>query len=454
MNWSRFPRFSRRQPRSIAPVFFLVVAAAAVLTTGATPPSPGTPQEELGRLLFWDPVLSGPMDVSCATCHHPDFAYADGRALSLGPGAVGLGPDRVDLSGGVIPVAQRNSPTLLNVAYNGLDRQRRRRRGGPRFTPLPADLETVNQERAPMFWDRRARSLETQALLPLAIREEMRGDAYPEEVAVDSVVARLRAIPEYVSLFREVYGEETSIDATQIAGTIAAFERTLIARNSPFDRFLAGDVDALTTQQRRGLDEFNEADCSDCHRGPMLSDFNMHAEGVAENPLLAEPDAGDGPLPLPHPDTPQRRRHRALHAQRHDRDAGGGARGGLGRSTNPTAAPRTPTCPTGAGGAATTTRRRRRSGHARQAIGTVSRRGRHDGAAAGGHHRLPGGPYRSRLRPHDPGAGAERPDARREHLDRGGHESLAAANGASPVSPHPHRPIHQHINSELSPYHQ
>ena len=294
MNWSRFPRFSRRQPRSIAPVFFLVVAAAAVLTTGAAPPSPGTPQEELGRLLFWDPVLSGPMDVSCATCHHPDFAYADGRALSLGPGAVGLGPDRVDLAGGVIPVAQRNSPTLLNVAYNGLDRQRRRRRGGPRFTPLPADLETVNQERAPMFWDRRARSLETQALLPLAIREEMRGDAYPEEVAVDSVVARLRAIPEYVSLFREVYGEETSIDATQIAGAIAAFERTLIARNSPFDRFLAGDVDALTTQQRRGLDEFNEADCSDCHRGPMLSDFNMHAEGVAENPLLAEPDAGDG----------------------------------------------------------------------------------------------------------------------------------------------------------------
>ena len=294
MNWYRFPRFSRRQPRSIAPVFFLVVAAAAVLTTGAAPPSPGTPQEELGRLLFWDPVLSGPMDVSCATCHHPDFAYADGRALSLGPEAVGLGPDRVDLSGGVIPVAQRNSPTLLNVAYNGLDRQRRRRRGGPRFTPLPADLETVNQERAPMFWDRRARSLETQALLPLAIREEMRGDAYPEEVAVDSVVARLRAIPEYVSLFREVYGEETSIDATQIAGAIAAFERTLIARNSPFDRFLAGDVDALTTQQRRGLDEFNEADCSDCHRGPMLSDFNMHAEGVAENPLLAEPDAGDG----------------------------------------------------------------------------------------------------------------------------------------------------------------
>lgn len=294
MNRSRFSRLSRRQPKTLVVAFLLVVAAGAVLTTASTRPSPAIVKEELGRLLFWDPVLSGPMDVSCATCHHPDFAYADGRALSLGPGAVGLGPDRVDLNESAIPVAQRNSPTLLNVAYNGLDRQRRRRRGGPRFTPLPADLENVNSERAPMFWDRRARSLETQALLPLTIREEMRGDAYPEEVAIDSVVARLRAIPEYVSLFREVYGAETSIDATQIAGAIAAFERMLVARNSPFDRFLAGEEDALTTQQRRGLDEFNEADCSDCHRGPMLSDFNLHAEGVAENPLLAEPDAGDG----------------------------------------------------------------------------------------------------------------------------------------------------------------
>ena len=294
MNWFRFAGISRRRPGAIVFAGCLVVAAVAALTTASTRPSPAIPEEELGRLLFWDPVLSGPMDVSCATCHHPDFAYADGRALSLGPGAVGLGPDRIDTADGAIPVAQRNSPTLLNVAYNGLDRQRRRRRGGPRFTPLPADFESVNAERAPMFWDRRARSLETQALLPLTIREEMRGDAYPEEAAVDSVVARLRAIPEYVSLFRDVYGEETTIEATQIARAIAAFERTLVAGDSPFDRFLAGDEDALTTQQRRGLDEFNEADCSDCHRGPMLSDFNMHAEGVAENPLLAEPDAGDG----------------------------------------------------------------------------------------------------------------------------------------------------------------
>ena len=291
MRWPGCPE-GRRWVAALVPGF--IVAATAVLTTASTRPSAPIPQEELGRLLFWDPVLSGPMDVSCATCHHPDFAYADGRALSLGPGAVGLGPDRIGLNGGAIPVAQRNSPTLLNVAFNGLDRRPRRPRGGPRFMPLPADLETVDPDRAPMFWDRRERGLEAQALLPLTIREEMRGDAYPEEVAVDSVVARLRAIPEYLSLFRKVYGEDAAIDATQVAQAIAAFERTLVTRDSPFDRFLAGDEDALTTQQRRGLDEFNEADCSDCHRGPMLSDFNMHAEGVAENPLLAEPDAGDG----------------------------------------------------------------------------------------------------------------------------------------------------------------
>ena len=240
---------------------------------------------------------SGPVGPHGRVLRHlspPDHAYADGRALSLGPGAVGLGPDRVGLTSGGIPVVQRNSPTLLNVAFNGLDRQRGRRRRGPRFTPLPANLEAVNSDRAPMFWDRRATEPGDAGAAPADDPREMRGDAYPEEVAVDSVVARLGAIPEYVSLFRAVYGQDTSIDATQIAEAIAAFERTLVARNSPFDRFLAGDEDALTAEQRRGLDEFNEADCSDCHRGPMLSDFSMHAEGVAENPLLAEPDAGDG----------------------------------------------------------------------------------------------------------------------------------------------------------------
>ena len=275
-----------------------IVAGLVVLVaiTVAAQPNRDSPVvevtlEELGRLLFWDPILSGERDISCATCHHPDFAYADGRALSLGTGSVGLGPARVDRSGGRIPVVKRNSPTILNTAYNGLERGRRRRQ--PLANPVPNPL-AVDAQRAPMFWDRRVRSLETQALEPIKALEEMRGTAYPENVAVDSVLVRLRGIPEYVTMFREVFGPGTPIGATQLAAAISAFERSLVAMNSPFDRFRAGDSTALTPQQIRGMDEFDDAGCENCHDGLMFSDFDLEAEGVPENPLLAQPDTGSG----------------------------------------------------------------------------------------------------------------------------------------------------------------
>ena len=246
-----------------------------------------TAETELGRLLFWDPLLSGDRDVACATCHHPDFAYGDGRDLSLGAGAVGLGPSRVDMSNGRIPIVKRNSPTILNTAFNGLDDRRRRRGGGDA-------LASVNQARAPMFWDSRVRSLDTQALEPIKALEEMRGTAYGEADALGVVVARLRAIPEYVTLFEQAYGTGTSIDAPRLGQAIATFERSLVAMNSPFDRFRAGDRDALTSQQRRGFDTFDDVGCDRCHDGPMFSDFDLEAEGVGEHPRLTEPDAGDG----------------------------------------------------------------------------------------------------------------------------------------------------------------
>jgi cytochrome c peroxidase len=247
---------------------------------------------ELGRSLFWDPILSGPRDIACATCHHPDFAWADGRDLSRGTGSVGLGPSRRDVSNGAIPVVKRNSPTILNVAYNGVEGRRGRR--GQRNAPnvLPPAALTPQSSSAPMFWDSRVRSLETQALEPLKAQEEMRGDAYPETVAVDSVVARLRAIPEYVQLFEEAFGLGEPITAARLAQAIAAFERTLVGMNSPFDRFRAGDANALTAQQRRGMQVFDEVGCDRCHEGVMFSDFDLHAEGVRENPLLARPDTG------------------------------------------------------------------------------------------------------------------------------------------------------------------
>jgi cytochrome c peroxidase len=271
------------------------LAAATRVQQIDTPiaPSTNTAAVHLGRLLFWDPILSGGNDTACATCHHPDFAYADGRDLSRGAGSVGLGPKRIDLSKGQIPVVKRNSPTILNVVFNGVDDDDDDddRRGGRRFGDTP---QTVSQARAPMFWDSRVRSLETQALEPIKALEEMRGHAYPEAEAVDTVVARIRKIPEYTALFQEAFGPGTLVDGPRIGDAIAAFERSLVAMNSPFDRFRAGNFDALTAQQRRGLETFDEVGCDRCHDGPMFSDFDHHAEGVAEHPQLAQPDMGAG----------------------------------------------------------------------------------------------------------------------------------------------------------------
>jgi cytochrome c peroxidase len=275
----------------VGSIAFALASARAQQLVPAVPRA-NTATEHLGRLLFWDPILSGNRDTACATCHHPDFAYADGRDLSRGTGASGLGPKRVDVSKGQIPVVKRNSPTILNVAFNGFDDdddgdgRGRRRFGG--------SSPSVIQARAPMFWDSRVRSLETQALEPIKALEEMRGHAYPEAEAVETVVARLGKIPEYVALFQEAFGPGTAVDAPRIADAIAAFERSLVAMNSPFDRYRAGDFDALTAQQRRGLETFDDVGCERCHDGVMFSDFDHHAEGVREHPLLAQPDAGAG----------------------------------------------------------------------------------------------------------------------------------------------------------------
>jgi cytochrome c peroxidase len=275
-------------------VLVLILIARQMAATGSAQvsikPTPAGPTEELGRLLFWDPVLSGNRDVACASCHHPDFAWADGRELSLGSGSVGLGPLRHDTTNGQIPVVRRNAPTILNVAFNGLDENRGRRRQRPRFD---GSVASVDQANAPMFWDSRLRSLEAQALEPIKALEEMRGRAYSEESALDAVVGRLQAIPEYADLFGRAFGSRT-VTSERIGQAIAAFERTLIAMNSPFDRFRAGDTGALDARQRRGMELFDRVGCDRCHDGIMFSEFDMHAEGVPEHPLLETPDSGDG----------------------------------------------------------------------------------------------------------------------------------------------------------------
>ena len=275
------------------PLVFALCLAAGVLTTAtmtegrlaALPRQAATSDAAasasarvaLGRLLFWDPVLSGNRDVACATCHHPDFAYSDGRDLPLGTNAVGLGPARRSADARPIVPVRRNSPTLVNVAFNGLT--------------LDKAADAAN---APMFWDLRVRSLERQALEPIKAHDEMRGEAYSERDAIPAVVARLAGNAEYRRLFAAAFGGRDAVNATNLGGALAAFERTLVAPNSPFDRYVRGDAGAMTDEQVSGMERFESAGCANCHSGSMFSDFAPHVLGVPDNPLLAEPDSGTG----------------------------------------------------------------------------------------------------------------------------------------------------------------
>jgi len=253
------------------------------LRFAALPPAPKTPpgnaatkdKVALGRVLFWDPILSGRKDVACATCHHPRFGYAENRDLSIGVDGMGLGASRHFRTGSTIPLVKRNSQTILNTAFNGI-----------------ADGGAYDPSTAPMFWDLRAKGLEAQALEPIKTLEEMRGDAYPEANAVPSVVARLNAVAEYRDLFARTFGGVRPITGDQLGQALAAFQRSLTASNAPFDRYLRGDGAAMSDAQLRGMRRFQRVGCINCHRGPMFSDYQVHVLGVPDNPQLRVADAG------------------------------------------------------------------------------------------------------------------------------------------------------------------
>lgn len=225
----------------------------------------------LGKNLFWDPILSGNKDVACVTCHHPSHAYAEKLQLSIGVGGTGLSANR---SNGLL--VKRNSMTILNTAFNGL-----------------VFSEDYDPSKTTFFWDNRAESLEEQALLPILSSEEMRGDAYSEQHALDSIINRLNAIPKYKDLFEKAFGDKP-INAINLAKAIAAFERTLISNNSPFDQFIKGDENALTSLEKRGMLSFVEVGCANCHGGSMFSNFKLHVLTVPENEKLSSLDKGDG----------------------------------------------------------------------------------------------------------------------------------------------------------------
>jgi len=254
------------------------ISALSALPRAITAP-PGnqtTPAKvTLGRLLFWDPILSGSEDVACATCHHPKFGYAENLDISIGVNGIGLGNTRQFASPNSIPFVKRNSQTILNTAFNGIDSQGH-----------------YNPAAAPMFWDIRAQGLEAQALLPIKTFEEMRGHAYSEDNALDSVLARLRAIPEYRRLFTTAFGSDPAISAENLGKALAAFQRSLLANHSPFDRYMRGDSGAMTSAQIQGMRRFERAGCMNCHSGPMFSDYQLHVLAVPDNRKLPDSDPG------------------------------------------------------------------------------------------------------------------------------------------------------------------
>jgi len=224
-----------------APSFPAEPVSPAALAPLPAPPSPTenptTPEKvELGKILFFDRRLSGDGTMSCATCHDPESGFADGLPISLS-----------------YPTTRnwRNSPGLVNAAY-----------------------------RKTLFWDGRSASLEEQALFPMMSPFEMnRNLDYLEEV--------LKTVPAYVEAFRSTFGGE--ITRKRVAMAIASFERTILSADTPLDRFLRGEKNALTEPQRAGYELFvGKARCAACHGGPTLSDERFHNLGVPEDPKAKE----------------------------------------------------------------------------------------------------------------------------------------------------------------------
>ena len=260
-----------QQPRATGPSPFAPLPLHVESPAG----NPSTPQKvALGRLLFWDPILSGGADIACATCHHPAFGYSDGRDLPIGTGGRGSGPGRT-YPAGTSPLVRRNSQTILNVGFNGIDA-----------------AGHVDPEQAPMFWDSRARGLEAQALIPIDSLEEMRGGQVVEGGGVAAAVARIARVGEYRRLFERAFGGADAVTAVNLSRAIAAYERSLVVADAPFDRYVRGDRTAMSEVERRGMAAFEGHGCTLCHNGPMFSDYKLHVLGVSDNSKLGDYDPG------------------------------------------------------------------------------------------------------------------------------------------------------------------
>lgn len=261
-------------------------------------PAPVRPElVRLGQALAFDKILSGNRDISCMTCHLPAFGTGDGRSLSIGQGGTGVGPARSHPSGAFIP---RNAPAAFNLHTVGplfwdgrvvVDEQGRfltpaRQRVNPRFTGA---FEFGSLSALPMF--------------PVLSREEMRAVEGNELAEVSDkqaqdvwrlLMKRLGRIREYRLMFEAAYPGTSfpEMNFGHASNAIAGFLIDRLAFNdSPWDRFLAGQDDALSEVQLRGARNFLTARCSICHNGPAFTDNQFHNVAVAQ----FGPGTGDGP---------------------------------------------------------------------------------------------------------------------------------------------------------------
>ena len=272
------------------------LAAGRGIGPMASPSSVRPALVRLGRMLVFDKLLSGNRDISCMTCHLPALATGDGRSLSIGQGATGLGLDRIHPEGAFIP---RNAPPLFNLHllrslfWDGrvsLDEQNQ--------FHTPAGLQ-ITQEMKAVFEFGPVSAL---GLFPVLSREEMRAFGSNELAAIPdeerptvwrALMARLGAIPEYRLLFETAYPGTRFRDMSfaHASNAIAGFFLSELTFNdTPWDRFLAGNDQAMTQAQLQGAQTFLSIRCSLCHNGPGFTDNQFHNVAVAQ----FGPGQGDG----------------------------------------------------------------------------------------------------------------------------------------------------------------
>jgi cytochrome c peroxidase len=238
--WAKERRRFIPQAVRWALVVFLTLASGMATAAGdpwLTPlvaPGPAdnrtTPQRAvLGKTLFFDPRLSSSNWISCATCHNPAMGWSDGLPK-------GFGHDMKPL--------KRATPTIVNAGFSKI-----------------------------LMWDGRHKTLEEQALGPIEAQVEMNQD-------LPSLIAKLSSINGYLALFDKAYPGE-GINEKTIGKALAAFQRTVVSTESPFDRWRKGDQKALSASARRGFELFKgKANCAACHDGFNFTDNGFHNIGL------------------------------------------------------------------------------------------------------------------------------------------------------------------------------